>query len=181
MNLVAITETLRHTPSWVWAIFAALVLLGLLHARPRRTGLQRALLMPLVIVGLSLYGTFSVFHMTPMNWVVWAGAALLSAAWFATGQWPAGTRYDREARVLHQPGSWTPLAMMMGIFAIRYAVGVMLHHHPQWAADEGMAALAASVYGALSGVFLGRTARLLRLVLGRAPEVQAPSGPVAWG
>ncbi len=181
MNLVAITETLRHTPTWVWGVFAMLVLLGLRHARARRTGLRRALLMPLVIVGLSLYGTFSVFHGTPMNLVVWAGAAGLSAAWFATGQWPAGTWYDREAQVLHQPGSWTPLAMMMGIFAIRYAVAVALHHHPQWATDDGMAAMAASVYGALSGVFLGRSARLLRLVLGREPTIQAPTAPVAWG
>ena len=43
---------------------------------------------------------------------------------------PAGTRYDAAERRIHQPGSFVPLALMMGIFFTKYGVGVSLAMHP---------------------------------------------------
>ena len=70
MQHVSLLDILSHTPPWVWGIFCLLLGFGLRLARDRRTPVRRALLMPLAITALSLYGTFSVFHGTPMAMVV---------------------------------------------------------------------------------------------------------------
>jgi len=54
---------------------------------------------------------------------------------------------------------------MMGIFFTKYAVGVTLALQPALARDLPVALALSAVYGAFSGVFLARAARLWRLVL----------------
>jgi len=182
MQSVTLLDILVHTPPWVWGIFSLLVGFGLLFTRTRRTPLRRAVALPLAITSLSLYGTFSVFHASPVALVVWGSAALLSAAWFATSELPAGVHYDPTTRVVVQPGSWTPLAVMMFLFMVRYSTAVTMAIHPGWARQEGVAAIAASLYGAFSGVFLGRSLRLLRVTrrADRQPAGQQSSS-IAWG
>jgi hypothetical protein len=183
MQTITLLDILAHTPPWVWIVLCLLLAIGLRFTRTRRIPVRRALVMPLAITALSLHGTFSVFHGSPVAIVVWSGAAALSAAWFATSALPRGVYYDAAQRVVVQPGSWTPLAVMMLFFAIRYTAAASLAIHPQWAQEEGVAALAASIYGALSGVFLGRTLRTLRLTRRPAtqPSEQHPGSDVAWG
>ena len=110
----------------------------------------------------------------------WIGAALVSATWFASADLPAGVRFDAQRRVLEMPGSWQPMALMMAIFFTRYLVGVVLAMAPALIHDLATAAIVSSIYGALSGVFLGRMARMLRAT--RAGTPQAPQqASVAWG
>ena len=45
---------LQHTPSWVWAVFALLVLLGLKQSRPSQVGPTRATLLPVAMLLLAL-------------------------------------------------------------------------------------------------------------------------------
>jgi len=64
---------------------------------------------------------------------------------------------------------------MMGIFLLKYAVGISLAMAPELASSAGYATLVGAVSGALSGVFLGRAARLWRLALptlSQAPGVR---------
>ena len=63
------------------------------------------------------------------------------------------------------PGSAVPLALMMGIFFTKYAVGVTLGMHLAQANDVSFALAVSALYGAFSGVFAGRAARLWRLAL----------------
>ena len=173
-------EILVHTPRWVWAILLVLLWLGLVQTMPRKAKLRRVILLPLAMTGLSLYGTLSSFGTVPASWVMWAGAALMTFAWVASSSLPAGVRFDAARQTFSLPGSWVPLALMMAIFLTKYAVGVMLAMHPALAHDSAVAAIVASLYGAMSGVFLGRMARLLRLAQAIGPKpVEAKS--VAWG
>ena len=63
------------------------------------------------------------------------------------------------------PGSAVPLALMMGIFLTKYAVGVTLAMHLVQAGDLAFAMSLSALYGAFSGVFAARAARLWRLAL----------------
>ena len=56
-----ILDMLRHTPFWVWAVLAKLVVLGLWQTRARRIGRGRVTLLPLVMIGLSFGGVLSSF------------------------------------------------------------------------------------------------------------------------
>ena len=51
---------------------------------------------------------------------------------------------------------------------------------PQLTSDPATAAIVSSVYGALSGVFIGRLVRLLRAARESSPP-PPPATSVAWG
>ena len=72
------------------------------------------------------------------------------------------------------------MALMMAIFVTRYIVGVTLAMAPQLTSDPATAAIVSSVYGALSGVFIGRLVRLLRAARESSPP-PPPATSVAWG
>ncbi len=171
---------LQHTPLWVWGILAILIGLGLLQSVERVASLRRVVMLPLAMTALSLHGTFNAFPPATWSWVMWVGAALVSGIWFASGDLPAGVRFDGRQRVFHLPGSWQPMALMMAIFVTRYIVGVTLAMAPQLTSDPATAAIVSSVYGALSGVFIGRLVRLLRAARESSPP-PPPAANVAWG
>ena len=176
--MMLIITILQKTPFWVWGVLALLVGLGLLQSRPRSLGVRRVVLLPLGMTALSLHGTFNTFPPATRSWVMWLGAAAVSATWFATAAMPAGVRFDARRQVLELPGSWQPMALMMAIFFTRYVVAVVLAMAPELTQDTATAAIVSSIYGALSGVFLGRMLRMLRATRDGAA---APTGNVAWG
>lgn len=159
-----LSQILLHTPSWVWALFALLLVLGWKQSRPGSYSLARTLAMPLAMSGLSVYGTVSAFGGIPQVLLAWCAAALPLAWLVSRTAPPQGTHYDAGLRRFSAAGSWMPLALMMGIFLTKYAVGVTLAMQPARAHDPVFALAAALVYGAVSGCFFGRAARLWRLV-----------------
>lgn len=173
-------QILIHTPTWVWAVLLALILLGLTQSVGRSVRLRRVIVLPLVVTGVSAFGTFSTFGAVPASWVMWLGTALATSIWIVTADPPAGIRYEPATQRFHLPGSWVPLAAMMAIFVLRYGVSVKIAIAPALTHDAAFAAIVASLYGAISGLFLGRALRLLRLA--RASTAQpAPTAPVLWG
>ena len=55
------------------------------------------------------------------------------------------------------------MALILGIFTIKYVVGVTLAIRPELAMSVEFSAVIATLYGALSGVFIARAARLWQL------------------
>jgi hypothetical protein len=69
--------------------------------------------------------------------------------------------------VLAVPGSWLPLALFVGLFAIKYVVGVMLARQPGLAGDVALGSAAGLAYGLFAGLFLARTVGFWRVAQGR--------------
>lgn len=173
-------QILHHTPPWVWAVLFALVWFGLAQTAPRRTRLRRVIVLPLAMTSLSLYGTLSVFGAVPESLLMWLGAGLITLVWVTSSGPPANVLYDATAQVFSLPGSWVPLVLMMAIFLTKYLVAVTLALQPALAHDITTAAVVASLYGAMSGLFIGRMMRMLRLA--HASAAKPDSGPpVIWG
>ena len=170
-------QILLHTPAWVWGLFTLLLWLGWKLSRPSRAGLLRTAALPLAMVGLSLFGTVSAFGGAPQVLAAWCMAALPLAWALSRTALPAGTHYDAGQRRFTVAGSWIPLALMMGIFLVKYAIGVALAMEPTRAHEPVFALAAALLYGAFSGCFFGRSARLWRLALSDARP--APAGLTA--
>lgn len=156
-------QILAHTPVWVFALFAALIVLGLTQMRGREIKLQRASILPLVMVLLSFAGTLIAFGTAPWPLLAWAAGLAASTTAVLALPMPAGTHFNPTTQRFALPGSAVPLALMMGIFFTKYAAGAALGMQPELAQLPTFTATAGALYGLFSGVFLARGLRLWRL------------------
>ena len=166
-------QILANTPKWVFVLFAALLWLGLSQLLTRRVGLSRITGLAIGMSVFSLYGTVSAFAGVPMALLAWLAGAAAVFALLAGRAAPLGTRYDAATRRFTVPGSAVPLAVMMGIFLTKYAVGITLGMQPAVARDLLFALAVSAVYGAFSGVFAARAARLWRLAMAQERQLLA--------
>lgn len=162
-----VAPIVRNTPTWVWALAASLLVLGLSQLRDRRASLARMSAMPFAMTGFSLWGTFSAFGNSPWAaqalgvWVVAAGLVFALVSSLRA----RGASYDAATRTYQLPGSVVPLLLIAGIFLVKYVVGVELAMAPQLLRDGQYTLTVAALYGSFTGMFVGRAARLWKLAL----------------
>jgi hypothetical protein len=170
----AIAPILRGTPTWVWGLLAALLALGFSQVRDRTAGLARVSFMPLAMGTFSAWGTLSALWSSPLLAQavgLWLAAAVAALALVAPGR--AQASYDPATRSFRLPGSFAPLLLIVGIFLVKYVVGVELAMAPRLVQDTQYALTVAGLYGAFTGIFVGRALRLWRLAFRPAPAVAA--------
>jgi hypothetical protein len=154
---------IQHTPHWVWGTLIALIVLGVRQSVARRRSLRSATSLPLVMTAFSLYGVASDFAHQPLALAAWAlGAGALFSVMTTQGAW-SGVRWSAAQRCLILPGSWLPLALYLGLFCVKFAVGATLAMHPVRVDDANFACLVGLAYGAFSGVFLSRSYAMWRI------------------
>jgi hypothetical protein len=145
------TDILQQTPHWVWGILAALIVIGFRQKLPRRRSVRSSTSLPLLMAILSLYGVASAFSRQPLA---------LAQSLRVWGE----IRWLPQERSVLMPGSWLPLALLLGLFMIKFAVAVALSTTPSLAVDAGSAGMAGLLYGGFSGLFLARTLAVWRVV-----------------
>ena len=164
-----ILTVLQHTPTRVWFILAALVAFGLLQMRARTVSRARLTVLPLALLALSLAGVVSNFGALPMALVGWlVGVAAPLALPRQTLATP-GAQWSPTTRCLQVPGSALPLALMVGLFAIKYIAGASLAMHPELGRDASFAGACSFGFGVFSGAFLARSLAL-RSVAAKFPS-----------
>ena len=152
-----------HTPAWVWGLLTALLALGLWQRLTRRVAPMQLLALPLALLALGLWSMAPGFAALPLAAVLWLTALAVGNALGQRLRPPRGTLWYADEQRLHLPGSWLPLLLIVTIFALRYAVGVGSAMHPEWRGLWQVQTPLALVFGALSGLFLGRALGLRRL------------------
>jgi len=151
-------QILTHTPLYVWAILAFLVWRGLAEMRDRELAPQRLFILPLVMLALSFQDIAVRLGAGAMVIVAWSiGCALAGLLTWRIAR-PRIMASGQPERVRVR-GSRVPLALMMAIFAVKYATGVALAIQPQLAQQVAPALAIGALYGVFNGVFLGRLAR----------------------
>lgn len=168
----AIVTILRSTPAWVWALLAGLLALGATQLRDRTASLARVSLLPLGMTAFSAWGTFSALGTSGNTAGVaatWLAAAAVAFALVVRGN--ARAHFDPVQRAYALPGSVVPLLLIAGIFLVKYVVGVELAMAPRLVQDSQYALTVAGLYGAFTGIFIGRAARLWRLALRPVPRL----------
>jgi uncharacterized membrane protein len=170
----AIGQILRGTPTWVWGLLAGLLVLGVTQLRARNVGAVRTALVPVGMLAFSasaMVGAFAASHLFTEMLSAWIAVAGLVALAFLPGTPTAS--YDPARRQFRVPGSVLPLLMIVGIFLVKWAVGVELALAPQRVQDSGFVLAVACTYGVFNGLFAGRALRLARLV--RTPAAPLPT------
>jgi len=155
-------QILTHTPTWVFVLFGVLILLGLNQTRSRTASVSRVTILPLVMVALSIRGLTQAFDhpFAYAGWVTACGVSLTLWLQFAPQR---NAHYDIAASRFTLPGSWLPLILVCGVFMTRYTVGVMIAMHPELRSTLPFAVACASLYGAMSGLFMARTLQLWQI------------------
>ena len=166
-------EILRRTPSWVFTLLFALVVLGYSQTRDRIVSWRLLPLLPAVMIVLSLYGVLGAFGLNPLALVAWALGIAIAAGSGRRLAMQRGVVYSVAMRTSSVPGRWWPLARMVFIFLVRYAVAVAVARRLQVVESLAFAGLLSLGYGLLSGVFLARA-----LAIGQvARQSGMPSSP----
>lgn len=154
---------LSNTPTWVFALFLALLVLGLMQTRTRTVRRTPALLLPAGMIALSLAGIRSGFGLSPVPVASWAIAlaiaSLVGRALFRDQR----VAYDATAKTYFVPGSWVPLAVIMAIFFAKYVHAVMNALNAAVVSTTLFVVVLSAVYGVLSGYFAARALNLIGL------------------
>lgn len=157
-------QIISHTPYWVWPLLAFLLYRGLVALGNREVSFRKAILLPLVMFGLSLHGLLSQFQRQPEVLAVALLGAVASAIW----GWQATARNVSVSAAaadignvqLSVRGSWRPLAMTVSIFILKYSVGVTQALHPEQLQNLWVSMTLGLLYGLFAGLSLGRLLRI---------------------
>lgn len=151
---------LQHVPTWVFFVFAALLALGIRQSFPRSVALGRVAVLPVVLLVASLAGVVSSFGAQPLALPAWA-AGVAAALGALRGRIDVSSvRWLPVERRFVLPGSWMPLALMMGLFALKFGVAAALARQPALAGSAAFALSASAAYGLFTGTFAARAAAL---------------------
>jgi hypothetical protein len=147
-----VTDIATGAPLWVYVLLAALLILGARRLKTRETPIWVALIPSAAFLIWSLAGAIAFAGQAGAAWAAgaWLGGAALGAA---SGALLPELRGERLANGrVRQAGSWLPMILYLGVFAIRFACGA-------WAAIAPLQAKTATAIGIAVGAAV--TARLL--------------------
>jgi hypothetical protein len=143
-----------NTPLWVWPLLLYVLYVGWTRTRDRVVAPSRLLVMPAVIAGLALCNLVSL-DPSPAMLLGFAGGM---AAGALAGR-AVGRRRIAEplgGGMLRIKGDWMPLLLVMGIFAIRYARGVVMAIDPALAGDPGFLLAGVTLSGLFAAMMIAR-------------------------
>jgi hypothetical protein len=159
-----IIDILRGTPVWVWLILSAIIYLGWTQTRSRTVNRARLAILPFVFIALSLSGVFRSATGSAWAAAAWALGFTAIIAFVSTHLAVRGATWSPQTQRLNVPGSWWPMALIVGLFTTKYAVAVALALHPELATALPLLIICNLLYGAAAAVFWSRSRSLLRLI-----------------
>ncbi|TAG03616.1 MAG: hypothetical protein EAZ30_08675 [Betaproteobacteria bacterium] len=163
-----VSQVIRHTPLWVWAILVTLLILGIRQLRLRRIKPFVVLIAPLAffVLGLVTSGR------SMGAFLAWAAAMVVVATLVYFALRPVGgARYDASEQRLILPGSAWPLFFMMTIFLLNYVINVAQAIQPGLLAQAAWHLGTPALLGAISGAFVGRSLSLFALSRCASPVI----------
>lgn len=153
-------QIVSHTPTWVFVLFVGLLVFGLLQTRDRTVKKPVAYLLPIAMVALSLSGVQSGFGFKAAYLAAWLTGLLLVTFVVCRAFQQSALSFDSQHKRFFIPGSWVPLAVIMGIFFTKYALAVVRGRIGA-PVGPGAAAGLSLLFGGFSGYFSARALALM--------------------
>lgn len=145
-----------HTPIWVYALLGFLIFMGVLQSRARYIPLRAAFIIPVIMLVLSLSGIIMNFGVTLFALIGWALGVLMVQVLVLKMGGAESVKWQPELNKFLVRGSWWPLVIFIGIFAMRYTLGAGKAMHASFLSDPYWTFGFAFLSGSFSGFFLSR-------------------------
>lgn len=149
-----IVRVVAGTPFWVWLLLAGLILLGILRSRDRVVPRWRLYTLPISILLLTLTSLVRSSETSLVAGAMALGLAPGLAAGFLVSRTDEIRFVAGKAAV---GGEWLSLVLLLCVFALQYANGLVSAMMPQLAADTAWIVLHAAASAFLSGLVIGRS------------------------
>ncbi|MEJ6006811.1 DUF6622 family protein [Paucibacter sp. AS339] len=150
-----------HIPGFVWAILAFILIMGLLQSRDQWMSKSRLKLVPMIWLAYGAWGVVGSFGPSAGAILPWVCGLIAGQMLVRRSGWPGTCHFDSARNLFFVPGSWLPLALMMGIFLAKFAVGMSTALHPELLNTPAFASSFSALFGAFGGAFLGRSRNIL--------------------
>jgi hypothetical protein len=145
-----------HIPLWVFAVLALLLALGYLQSRTRQVNPTVLRFVALGFLAYSLWGVVGSFGPGWLSLAPWFLGLAVAVLGTRASFWAQGASLVPNTRRVLVPGSWLPLALMLSIFAVKFALGFAAGAGTPVISGSLAAAACALVLGLLSGLFAAR-------------------------
>ena len=155
-----IIQILSHIPSWVLAVLAYGIIMGIRSMFPRNISLVVASVLPLVFLGLSLTSLVSAVHAVALSLPMWAvglvvgvlaGLTVFSARILDAHAAPGRLRIA---------GSPVTLILFVLIFATKFYYNMHIALDTAAATNAGFVCSVLALSGVSTGIVIGRVSRL---------------------
>lgn len=154
-------DILVHVPFFVWAILLLILYFGLKQTADSAMRAKRLVVLPALWLWFGVWGVQRSFGLDGIPGLGWAAGLAVGVIAVRALRWPGNVRFDASSQRFLVPGSWIPLALMLGIFALKFAAGVGLALHPEYARQLAFSVGCSAAFGLFSGAFLGRSLNIL--------------------
>jgi hypothetical protein len=132
-----------------------LIVLGLIQSQTRKVGMALAFSLPFFMLFLSFNGVTSNLGWKVSVLLFWLlGLFITSYVFMKLNR--NKVKWDIETGKFILLGSWIPMMIFMGIFFVRYALGVVIALDADILQQPFIYGSASVVLGALSGFFVAR-------------------------
>ena len=159
-------------PVWVPAILILLVFLGYRQSRTRLITPKTAIVIAVIMLGLSLSGVANAFGLSPIALSCWLlGIGAPAALGFKTIS-PAGMSSALPSGAVRVPGSWLPMGLMLGIFFVKFGLGFAAGLNSPLLGQLWFGGAASLLLGLLSGGFVARALAIRRFSLGAEKQAE---------
>ena len=144
-----ILERIIETPTWVWFVFVYLLFTGIKNIKTRDVYMPQLLILPLILIGITLYSNVSV-----LSWATYT--IVLGITTFLFFKFPVGQKFEvAEGRLrIKLFGTYSTLVILMSFFIVKYFYGYMYAHNNDL--YQKLAIFEVIISGIFSGYFLGK-------------------------
>ncbi len=147
---------LTNTPFYVYWIFFSLLFVGISQLKTRSVGLRRALIIPIILILLSLYGLISDFGVTFFSTSIWIIGMISAVILNTMIKKKKEIIYFKETKTFMIAGSFIPLSMMMLLFWVKYTVGAVTALELEILHNTSFIGIFSLLYGLFTGTYLLR-------------------------
>jgi hypothetical protein len=151
-----LSALISHTPTWVFAIFFTLLVLGFIQSKERIVKIKTVFILPIAMIIFSFFGVSSVFGLSILTISLWGIGLATTLVIGLKLACPRLVSFSEQSNKLTIPGSWVPLFFMMAIFFTKYFVGFAVARELPIVNENMFIILLSLLYGAFSGIFLSR-------------------------
>jgi len=155
---------LINTPFYVYWIFFSLLFVGISQLKTRNVGLKRALIIPIILILLSIYGLTHDFGITFFSTSIWIVGMISAGILNTMIKKKKEIIYLKETKTFMIAGSFIPLTMMMLLFWVKYTVGAVSALELTVLHNSSFIGIFSLLYGLFTGTYLLRFYVLIKKI-----------------